>query len=153
LKSGDAAPSQGGDDQPSLEKKREQEREDTKENSSSPPAGGGVSQAADEGKLTTLLAAWNRSDRHRSPYQAAEPPPKVRERLAEPGWLHDALKAIEKIDSGACRRFSTPVTLAQLADRSATKGTFVARILGGEFDAEDRPTKTKSQPGPRRGNL
>jgi len=69
----------------------------------------------------------------------------VIDRLREPGWFQDALAAIGAIDRGACRRFTTPVTLQQFASRDPTKGAFVGRILGGEFEFEDRPANTRAQ--------
>ena len=75
-----------------------------------------------------LRAAWNAGDgRHRSPWRSSAPPPGTVERLAEPGWLDEALRAIEHLPR--CRRFATPVKLSQLVLPG-----WVGRVLGGDFD-------------------
>ena len=89
-----------------------------------------------------LLAAWNASRANRQPWRASEAPPEAIARLAEPGWLDDALAGIKAIEAGQCRHFRTDVGLRQFCGRNA-KGSFVARLLGGEF--ADRPR----EPAPR----
>lgn len=57
-----------------------------------------------------------------------QPPDGAADRLAEPGWLTDALEAIGRLR--ACRYFETPVALGQFV-----KPGFVTKVLGGQYDA------------------
>ena len=81
---------------------------------------------------STLREAWNAAWGEKRQWRSAEPPPEAEARLAEPGWLEDALKAIPAIKTGACSGFKSPPTLRQFCGRD-TRGSFVARLLGGEF--------------------
>lgn len=88
---------------------------------------------------TALLDAWNAGPgvRHRCP----EPPDEALERLAEPGWLADALAAIGRL--GACRYFQTPVGLAQFCGPR-----FVRRVLQGRYDdLVERKPAARPAPG------
>lgn len=80
----------------------------------------------------TLREAWNAAWGEKRQWRSAEPPPEAEARLAEPGWLQDALKAIPAIKTGACAGFKSPPTLRQFCGRDG-RGSFVARLLGGEF--------------------
>ena len=87
-----------------------------------------------------VRAAWNRGAGR--PWKPAEPPDGLAARLAEPGWLAEALEAIPRLS--ACRYFKTPPTLIQFVGPG-----FVRRVLGGQYDdakpargpahLEDRP--------------
>jgi hypothetical protein len=87
-----------------------------------------------------LRAAWHRGPGR--PWKPAEPPDGLADRLAEPGWLTEALEAIPRLS--ACRYFKTPPTLIQFVGPG-----FVRRVLGGQYDdakpargpahLEDRP--------------
>jgi uncharacterized protein YdaU (DUF1376 family) len=94
----------------------------------SPPAlGGEIGQA-----WVRLRDAWNAAWKDKRQWRSTEPPPAALARLAEPGWLEDALRAIPEIRQGACAGFKTPPTLRQFCYRDE-RGSFVARLLGGEF--------------------
>ena len=68
-------------------------------------------------------------------------PDKADDRLGEPGWLEDALRAIQRLHG--CRYFDNgKPTLIQLCG-----GGFVAKVLGGQYD-EPKPAK-KPRPGER----
>ncbi|NBZ97023.1 MAG: hypothetical protein EBR40_11480 [Proteobacteria bacterium] len=57
----------------------------------------------DEAAWATLLAAWNTgagADARRRPWKPAQPPPEAVQRLAEPGWIDEALEAIPLQDVG-----------------------------------------------------
>lgn len=88
----------------------------------------------------TLRAAWNAAARAApgrvKPYGADDLPQSTLERLAAPGWLAEALKAIERLPG--CRMFSTPVNLAQF---SGVKNgvTFSRRVLEQQFDNPREP--------------
>jgi len=87
-----------------------------------------------------LRAEWHRGPGR--PWKPAEPPDGLSDRLAEPGWLAEALEAIPRLS--ACRYFKTPPTLIQFVGPG-----FVRRVLGGQYDdpkpargpahLEDRP--------------
>lgn len=96
----------------------------------------------------TLRAAWAAAAkaRHVQPYRAKAMPEALPARLAEPGWLDEALQAIEHLPR--CRYFSTPVTLFQFCGPG-----FVTRVLAGQYD-EPKPSKPARGPagqpdGPR----
>lgn len=79
-----------------------------------------------------LRDAWNAAWGEKRQWRSNEPPPEALARLAEPGWLDEAMRGIPEIKKGACSGFKTPPTLRQYCDRTE-RGSFVARMLGGEF--------------------
>jgi uncharacterized protein YdaU (DUF1376 family) len=88
-----------------------------------------------------LRAAWNAGDGvHRRPWRSSSPPPGAVDRLGEPGWLEEALRAVEHLPR--CRRFKTPATLSQFVQAG-----WVARVLGGEFDDPIRAEPARGGPG------
>jgi len=87
-----------------------------------------------------LRDAWNAAWGEKRQWRSSEPPQEAIDRLAEPGWLADALLAIPEIKRGACAGFKTPPSLRQFCGRNE-KGSFVARLLGGEFTDAERPIK------------
>jgi len=97
------------------------------------PAGDGP--AAWQDGWMQLRKAWNDA-MPRTKWRSAEPPQQAVERLGEPGWLDEALTAIADIRRLAAN-FDTPPTLKQFCHRGP-KGSFVARLLGGEF-SESKP--------------
>ena len=86
---------------------------------------------------STLVDAWNAAWGEKRQWRSAEPPQEAIDRLGEPGWLEEALRAIPEIKAGACSGFKTPPTFRQFCDRTE-KGSFVARLLGGEFTDQAR---------------
>ena len=96
-----------------------------------PPPGGLEGEIGQ--RWEQLRTAWNAAWGEKRQWRSSEPPANAIERLGEPGWLEDALRAIPAIKSGLCDGFSTPPTLRQFCERHETKGSFVARLLGGEF--------------------
>jgi hypothetical protein len=97
----------------------------------------------------TLRAAWNaaaRADPARlKPYGADTLPAATLERLAEPGWLAEALEAIQRLPG--CRFFSNPVPLAQFSGMKAGR-RFTRKVLEQEFDDPRRVTPAAgSRPG------
>lgn len=89
----------------------------------------------------TLRAAWAAAVKagHAQPYRAKAMPEGLQERLADPDWLPEALRAIDHL--ARCRYFTTPATLIQLCGKG-----FVDRVLAGQYD-EREPAPTR--PGPR----
>jgi hypothetical protein len=83
----------------------------------------------------TLREAW-RAGTGRA-WKLPDPPDKVADRLAEPGWFEKALAAIEALPR--CRYFADPVTLPQLVAEG-----FVDKVLGGQFD---NPRRAAAGPG------
>jgi hypothetical protein len=73
----------------------------------------------------TLRAAWAAGPGR--PWTPPEPPDGLADRLAEDGWLEEAVEAIGRLK--ACRFFKTPPTLIQFV-----KAGFVRRVLGGQYD-------------------
>jgi len=73
------------------------------------------------------------------PYRAKGLPPALDERLAEPGWLEEALRAIDHLPK--CRYFDTPATMFQLVGAG-----FVQRVLAGQYD-DPKPAKGGRGPG------
>lgn len=84
-----------------------------------------------------LRAAWDGQPAVK-PWRSPRAPAEALERLAEPGWLADALQAIHLLP--ACRYFTTPVDLFQLCGPG-----FVERVLAGKYDSPKQP-----HPGQRR---
>jgi hypothetical protein len=93
-----------------------------------PPRDAAQDQAA-------LRAAWAAAAKAGKvqPYRAKSAPAALAERLAEPGWLDEALQAIEHLPR--CRYFDTPATLFQLVGAG-----FVQRVLAGQYD-DPKPAK------------
>ena len=85
----------------------------------------------------TLRAAWNRGSGR--PWKPADPPEGLGDRLAEAGWLDEALDAIPRLS--ACRFFKTPPTLLQFV-----KPGFVRRVMGGQYDDAQPAKVTRGQP-------
>lgn len=82
-----------------------------------------------------IRAAWAALVRsgHGKPYKASRMPDGWPDRLAEPGWLDEALKAIHHLPK--CRFFAQPATLHQLCGPK-----FVTNVLAGQYD-EPKPEK------------
>jgi uncharacterized protein YdaU (DUF1376 family) len=97
----------------------------------SPPPPPPPPEAFGEG-WTRLVTAWNAVWGEKRQWRSSEPPQEALDRLREPGWLEEAIAAIPEIKKGMCDGFDTPPTLRQYCARNE-KGTFVARMLGGEF--------------------
>lgn len=102
-----------------------------------PDAMGGETTAG----WAALRKAWNAAWGDKRQWRSIEPPPNAIDRLAEPGWLEEALLAIPEIKKGACSGFKTPPTLRQFCERDPQRGTFVARLLGGEFVDPERVSR------------
>jgi hypothetical protein len=83
----------------------------------------------------TLRAAWAALVKagHGKPYTASGMPQGFHDRLGEPGWLDEALRAIQHLPR--CRYFDKPATLHQMCGAG-----FVAKVLGGQYD-DAKPTK------------
>lgn len=92
-----------------------------------------------------LRDAWNAVCGEKRQWRSTEPPPEALARLGEPGWLEEAIRAIPEIKNGLCRGFSTPPHLRQFCGRNE-KGSFVARMLGGEF-TDEASVKQRREPG------
>lgn len=93
-----------------------------------------------------LRGAWNAAWGEKRQWRSVEPPREFLERMGEEGWsvwLDEAISAIPEIKKGACSGFKTPPPLSQYCQRTE-KGSFVARMLGGEFtDAARAPTRSE----------
>ena len=93
-----------------------------------------------------LRAAWSTAAKAGTvqPYRARAMPDGFADRLADPGWLDDALSAIGHLPK--CRYFKSPVTLIQLCGKG-----FVAKVLAGQYDAakaDKRPHARPDEPPP-----
>jgi hypothetical protein len=90
----------------------------------------------------TLRAAWAAGPGR--PWTPPEPPDGLADRLAEDGWLEEAVEAIGRLK--ACRFFKTPPTLIQFV-----KAGFVRRVLGGQYDEPraERPAGGPADPPKR----
>lgn len=108
--------------------------------SSSPPEA--AHDAAEPGPAgwDTLRQAWAAGTGR--PWKLPEPPDKVADRLAEPGWFERALAAIEALPR--CRYFRDPVTLPQLVAPG-----FVDKVLGGQFDNPREQPRGPGRPDDR----
>jgi uncharacterized protein YdaU (DUF1376 family) len=80
-----------------------------------------------------LREAWNAAWDRKRQWRSIEPPPEAVARLAEPGWLEEALRSIPEVKGGMCSGFKTPPTLRQFCGRDDVRGSWVSRMLGGEF--------------------
>jgi hypothetical protein len=105
------------------------------ENPPPPPRG-----AAPGDPAATLRAAWATAAKagHVQPYRAKDMPKGYADRVAEPGWLDEALMAIDHL--ARCRYFETPATMIQLCGDG-----FVTRVLAGQYD-EPKPAKATRGP-------
>ena len=86
----------------------------------------------DQNAWATLRRAWNAGSG--KTWKPANPHPKAVTRLAEPGWLDEAVKAIERL--ARCRYFKTPVSLGQFCGPD-----FVTLCNGGEYDDRNEAKK------------
>jgi hypothetical protein len=77
-----------------------------------------------------LLKAWNAGPG--KPWRMSTPPPPTIDRLTEADWMAAYPAGIAKL--GTVRFFRNPVTLRQFCGIEPTKGRFLDRLLGGEFD-------------------
>jgi len=105
-----------------------------------PPPPPGLEGDEERAGWERLKAAWNAVWGEKRQWRSIEPPPEAIDRLREPGWLDEAIRAIPEIKAGACSGFKTPPTLRQFCDRTE-RGSFVARMLGGEFTDGERSSK------------
>ena len=82
-----------------------------------------------------LRAAWAAAAKagHVQAYKAKAMPDGFADRAAEPGWLDEAMVAIDHLPR--CRYFDSPATLIQFC-----RPGFVTRVLAGQYDAK-KPTK------------
>jgi hypothetical protein len=94
--------------------------------------------APPEAAAAALRAAWAAAAKagHVAPYRARGMPDGLAARLADDGWLDDALRAIEHLPR--CRYFSTPATLIQLCGKG-----FVGRVLAGQYD-DAKPARSST---------
>ena len=94
-----------------------------------------------EAAAAALRAAWSAAAKagHVAPYRARGMPDGFAERMADDGWLDDALRAIEHLPR--CRYFSTPATLIQLCGKG-----FVGRVLAGQYD-DAKPQRPQAGQG------
>lgn len=124
-----SAPSDGApSDAPTAESRRGEER---RGEVPPPPPACDERQAAGPAGWESLRDAWNRGSG--KPWKPAAPPDHALDRLSEPGWLEDALAAIEHLPR--CRFFQTPVTLPQLV----SKPGFARDVAGGKYDDVSKP--------------
>lgn len=103
-----------------------------------PRARGNETQAAVIRKAWTVAAEAG----FVKPHLASDLPPAIWDRLAEPGWIDDALLAIERLPR--CRFFEEPATLRQLV-----KAGFVGKVLDGTFDSRKKPKAAATAPDGR----
>jgi hypothetical protein len=77
-----------------------------------------------------LRKAWNAGPG--KTWKMTNPPPPAVDRLSEPDWIEAYQAGIAKL--ATVGYFRTPVSLRQFCSMDATKGRFLDRLLGGEFD-------------------
>ena len=99
-----------------------------------PPACAGG--APDPAAWRTLRDAWRNGPG--APWTPPDPPDEALERLAEPGWLTDAVEAIGRLKG--CRYFETAVGLPQFCGPR-----FVNRVLQGRYD-DVNPKRAAKRP-------
>jgi len=104
-------------------------REEEEKNKKLPPL---PREGFDKAAWQTFRKAWNAGPGKQ--WKAVNPHPKAVERLADAGWLDEALVAIERLKR--CRFFRTPVSMGQFCGPD-----FVTLCNGGEYD--DRPEDRK----------
>jgi len=90
----------------------------------------------------TLRAAWTAASKagHVKAWAASRLPDGADALLGTPGWLEDALAAIDRLKG--CKYFDSPASLHQLCLPG-----FVAKVLGGQYDG---PKAGKRAGGPPR---
>lgn len=101
-------------------------------------------------EAVAIRAAWDSAAEAGfvKPFAARDLPAGLWDRLAEPGWAEDALKAIQRL--ARCRFFADdPPTFRQLVSVDAKGNTFVAKTLAGDFDAAKKPKGTPVVTGDR----
>lgn len=87
-------------------------------------------------QAAAIRAAWDSAAEAGfvKPFAARDLPAGIWDRLAEPGWAEDALKAIERL--ARCRFFAEdPASFKQLVAIDRKGATFVSKVLAGDFDA------------------
>lgn len=109
-----------------------------------PPPPPGLETDEERTGWQRLRTAWNEVWGDKRKWRSIEPPPEAIDRLREPGWLDEAIRAIPEIKAGACSGFKTPPTLSQFCARDPARGSFVARMLGGEFTDSERLTRRET---------
>lgn len=102
---------------------------ETREDKKLPPL---PREGFDRAAWQRLRKAWNAGAG--KAWKPVNPHPKTVERLAEAGWLEEALQAVARLPR--CRFFRTPVSLGQFCGPD-----FVTLCNGGEYD--DRPEDKK----------
>jgi hypothetical protein len=112
---------------------RNRTREEEEKNKSIPPL---PREGFDKAAWQALRKAWNAGAG--KTWKPVNPHPKAVERLAQDGWLAEAVTAIERLPR--CRFFKTPVSLGQFCGPD-----FVTLCNGGEYD--DRPDDRKGDFG------
>ena len=108
-----------------------------------PPPPPGLETDEERAGWDRLKSAWNAVWNDKRKWRSIEPPPEAIDRLREPGWLDEAIQAIPEIKAGACSGFRTPPTLRQFCERTE-RGSFVARMLGGEFTDGERTSRREA---------
>lgn len=112
--------------------------EKTREEENNPPP----PREASQEEAVQIRRAWAAlvKSGHGKAYHAKAMPDALPARLAEPGWLADAMRAIEHLPR--CRFFSSPPTLFQLC-----KPGFVAKVLAGQYDEAKASKGGPPRPG------
>jgi uncharacterized protein YdaU (DUF1376 family) len=110
-----------------------------------PPPPPGLETVGEQEGWQRLKDAWNAAWGEKRQWRSNEPPEEAIARLREPGWLDEAIGAIPAIKGGACSGFKTPPTLRQFCARDPARGSFVARMLGGEFTDGERTTRIRKE--------
>jgi|694.fasta_scaffold34675_4 hypothetical protein len=101
-----------------------------------PPPHACAGEPPDPARWAILRDAWKSGPG--VPWGPPDPPDEAVARLAEDGWLDDALQAIGRLRG--CKYFQNPVGLPQFCGPR-----FVGRVLQGRYDAVNPDRK----PGPR----
>jgi hypothetical protein len=118
---------------------RSRGEENRGDNPPPPPLAAALDSPAEA--AATLRAAWAMAAKagQVQPYRAKAMPDGFAERVGDPAWLDEALRAVEHLPK--CRYFDSPVTLIQLCGKG-----FVNRVLAGQYDGK-KAVKASGRPG------
>lgn len=91
------------------------------------------------GQAAGILEAWNRAaDKtgRLARHESVDLPAAIWDRLADPAWATEAVKAIERLTR--CDYFDSALPFSQFCGCDRKGVSFVSRVLGGEYDGAKR---------------
>jgi hypothetical protein len=112
----------------------------------SPPPHSSSGKPRDEGKAEEIRKAWDAAAKLGivPRYESKTLPSAIWDRLADPAWGDEALRAIDRLPG--CRFLETPPPFRQFVGTDRKGVPFVSKILAGDFDARKKPRPAPGAP-------